>query len=109
MLKYSHCIQPRCGGAAKQAGSDMRSLAEDFRRLRAESLIGLCAVTDQDLERTARHEELGLVSLGEMIHEWAARDLNHTIQAERAMMQPFIDHYVTRRQICSSVKECPIL
>ena len=95
-------------GSAKQAGSDMRSLAENFRRLRAESLIGLCAVTDQDLERTARHEELGLVSLGEMIHEWAARDLNHTIQAERAVMQPFIagsgpwkiyfkGHYVTRR------------
>ncbi len=32
----------------------------------------------------------GMVTLGEMIHEWAAHDLNHTIQAERAIMQPLI-------------------
>jgi hypothetical protein len=25
-----------------------------------------------------------------MIHQWAAHDLNHTVQAERALMQPFI-------------------
>jgi hypothetical protein len=25
-----------------------------------------------------------------MMHNWAAHDLNHTVQAERAMMQPFI-------------------
>jgi hypothetical protein len=31
-----------------------------------------------------------MVSLNEMLHEWAAHDLNHTIQAERALMQPFI-------------------
>ncbi len=38
----------------------------------------------------ARHAELGMVSLGDMVHEWAAHDLNHTVQAERAIMQPFI-------------------
>ena len=43
-----------------------------------------------DLERTARHGELGPVTLSEMVHNWAAHDLNHTVQAERAMMQPFI-------------------
>jgi hypothetical protein len=25
-----------------------------------------------------------------MLHTWAAHDLNHTIQAERALMQPFM-------------------
>jgi hypothetical protein len=25
-----------------------------------------------------------------MLSEWAAHDLNHTIQAERALMQPFL-------------------
>jgi hypothetical protein len=25
-----------------------------------------------------------------MVHEWAAHDLNHTVQAERALMHPFI-------------------
>ena len=101
-------FNPDAEGSARQAGGDMGSMAEEFRRLRAESLIALGAVSRQDLERTAHHAELGLVSLGEMIHEWAAHDLNQTIQAERAMMQPFIagsgpweiyfkDHFITRR------------
>ncbi len=29
-------------------------------------------------------------TLGQLLHEWAAYDLNHTIQAEKAVMQPFI-------------------
>jgi hypothetical protein len=33
---------------------------------------------------------LGTVTLAEFLHEWAAHDLNHTLQAERALMQPFI-------------------
>jgi hypothetical protein len=32
----------------------------------------------------------GMVSLEEMLHEWAAHNLMHTVQAERALMQPFI-------------------
>jgi hypothetical protein len=59
-------------------------------RLRRESLASLAALTPSDLERRARHAELGMVSLGEMVHEWAAHDLNHTVQAERALMQPFL-------------------
>ncbi|MBA2285220.1 MAG: hypothetical protein H0W02_07045 [Ktedonobacteraceae bacterium] len=30
------------------------------------------------------------MTLGELLHEWAAHDLMHTVQAERALMQPFI-------------------
>jgi hypothetical protein len=30
------------------------------------------------------------VSLSELLHEWAGHDLMHTVQAERALMQPFI-------------------
>ncbi|MBP2677512.1 MAG: DinB family protein, partial [Deltaproteobacteria bacterium] len=37
------------------------------------------------------HQELGVVTLGEMIHEWAGHDLMHTVQGERAILQPFID------------------
>jgi hypothetical protein len=81
------------------------ALAEEFARLRRESLLMLEKLTPADLERKARHAELGMVKLGEMVHEWAAHDLNHTVQAERALMQPFIqgsgpwqkyftDHYI---------------
>lgn len=72
------------------ARPDPVELAAAFSRMRTQSLNVLLAVSDQDLERRVRHQELGPVSLEEMIHEWAAHDLNHTIQAERALMQPFI-------------------
>jgi hypothetical protein len=65
-------------------------LAAEFTRLREASLATLERVSEVDLSRTARHSELGVVTLGEMLHEWAAHDLNHTLQAERAVMQPFI-------------------
>lgn len=65
-------------------------LAAEFARLRAESLSLLQTVTPADLPRQARHQELGTVSLSELLHEWAGHDLMHTVQAERALMQPFI-------------------
>lgn len=66
------------------------AVAEEFARLRDDSLALLATLTAADLARTARHSELGTVTLGEMLHEWAAHDLMHTVQAERALMQPFI-------------------
>ena len=45
---------------------------------------------DEDLGRTKQHPTLGTVTLAEMLHTWAAHDLNHTVQAERALMQPFM-------------------
>ena len=65
-------------------------LARQFAELRLGSLFLLKDLTASDLERGVRHPELGPVTLGEMLHEWAAHDLMHTVQAERALMQPFI-------------------
>jgi hypothetical protein len=31
-----------------------------------------------------------MVTLGELIHQWAGHDLMHTVQGERAILQPFI-------------------
>jgi hypothetical protein len=67
-----------------------QQLAQKFVSMRRASLEELERVTIQDLSRTAHHSELGTVTLGELLHEWAAHDLTHTIQAERALMQPFI-------------------
>lgn len=65
-------------------------LVEEFGRLREESLALIGTLTAGDLDRTARHPELGIVTLREMLYEWPAHDLEHTVQAERALMQPFI-------------------
>lgn len=65
-------------------------LAARFAKLREESFAALEKLNPEDLPRQARHAELGVVSLSEMLHEWAAHDLMHTVQAEQALMQPFI-------------------
>ncbi len=73
-----------------QAQETPAQLAAAFASAREENLVLLARVTEADLDRTAKHSYHGLVTLREMLHEWAAHDLNHTIQAERALMQPFI-------------------
>lgn len=65
-------------------------LAAEFTALRANSLALFDQLTSSDLTRQARHQELGIVTLSELVHEWAGHDLMHTVQAERALMQPFI-------------------
>jgi hypothetical protein len=61
-----------------------------FTRTRQQSLTLFKQVTDENLGRTKQHPRLGSVTLAQMLHTWAAHDLNHTVQAERALMQPFM-------------------
>jgi hypothetical protein len=77
-------------GQSGAGQTDPVELAVEFARLRSESLMILSDVASTDLDRRALHAELGPVCLEEMLNEWAAHDLNHTVQAERALMQPFI-------------------
>ena len=65
-------------------------LAARFASMRADNMALLATFSPADFERRVRHAELGLVSLGEMVAQIAGHDLMHTVQAERAMMQPFI-------------------
>jgi hypothetical protein len=66
------------------------ALAQSFRQMREGSLQLLAELKPADLSRTAQHEELGLVTLEQMMYEWGGHDLMHTVQAERAILQPFI-------------------
>ncbi len=68
----------------------VQQLATAFSAAREAGLAVLAQVHEQDLARTARHSALGIMTLRENLHAWAAHDLNHTVQAERAVMQPFI-------------------
>jgi hypothetical protein len=83
-------FDPDTQGTLPDITQPAAELAREFSRLRDESLSALAEVSQADLGRAVRHQELGLVTLEQMIHEWAAHDLNHTVQAERALMQPFI-------------------
>lgn len=70
--------------------TDPAALAERHSALRAKSLELLATVADTDLRRTSRHAQLGVFRLDQLISEWAAHDLMHIVQAERAVMQAFI-------------------
>ena len=83
-------FDPDADGSRPELASDHAAIAARFGEARARSLASLRQVTEADLERTALHPELGRVTLREMLNEWAGHDLMHTVQAECAVMQPFI-------------------
>lgn len=83
-------FDPDSQGSVNSPTKAPTALAEEFAQLRQKSLGVLQRVQENDLARTAVHAELGLVTLKELLHEWAAHDLMHTVQAERAIMQPLI-------------------
>jgi hypothetical protein len=83
-------FDPDAQGEISSRTKTSHELATEFAAMRVESVALLKTLTPADLERTAVHGELGPVTLAEMLAEWAAHDLMHTVQAERALMQPFI-------------------
>ena len=83
-------FDPDAAGSAPVQREAAAELAARFAVLRAGSLQALEAVTPPDLGLQSRHAELGPVTMEELLHEWAAHDLMHLVQAERALMQPFI-------------------
>lgn len=75
---------------SQRSDADVGALVADFTALRKKGLAVLERVSADDLKRQVRHAELGPVTLEQMLNEWAAHDLSHTVQAEEAIMQPFI-------------------
>lgn len=75
---------------ADLAAQTPEQLVALFAHARQESLALLAQVKDDDLRRTVQHPQFGTVTLAQMLHTWAAHDLMHTVQAERALMQPFM-------------------
>ena len=83
-------FDPDSQGTQSPAPLSPQALVEEFTSLRGANLVLFAGLTQSDLTRQARHQELGIVTMSELLHEWAAHDLMHTVQAERALMQPFI-------------------
>jgi hypothetical protein len=82
--------EPDIEGTPITADTDPSALAERHHALRLLSLELLATATETDLDRTSLHPDLGTVSLRELLNEWAAHDLMHIVQAERAVMQAFV-------------------
>lgn len=84
-------FDPDREGTKPEAALAPADLAGEFSRQRTRSLALIDTLAEADLKKRARHAELGPVTLEELLHEWAGHDLMHTVQAEQALMQPFID------------------
>jgi DinB superfamily len=67
-----------------------REVAMALAAERGENLAVLGDLMPADLERCSRHPEYGMVALHVVLNTWAAHDLQHTVQAEEALMQAFI-------------------
>ena len=83
---------PDIQGMPITPSTDPATLIERLAAQRHDSLALLSTVNEEDLDRTSRHLELGPVTLRELLNEWAAHDMMHVVQAERAVMQPFISN-----------------
>ncbi len=67
-----------------------REVADALAAQREANLAVLKGLSPTDLERSSRHPDYGMVSLGVVLNTWTAHDLQHTVQAEEALMQAFI-------------------
>jgi uncharacterized damage-inducible protein DinB len=67
-----------------------REMAQALAAERAENLSVLRGLTAADLDRTGRHPQYGMLPLHVVLSTWAAHDLQHTVQAEEALMQAFL-------------------
>jgi hypothetical protein len=83
-------FDPDSEGHVDRVALSAAELVEQLRQRRAESLATLETLTAADLDRVGTHAELGPVTMAELLNEWAAHDTMHIVQAERALMQPFI-------------------
>ena len=72
--------QNTLAAAGTYSGKEARATLEQFRRERATSLDFLRTLPSDCLDKKAHHPELGEVTLGQLLHEWAFHDLGHIRQ-----------------------------
>ncbi len=82
--------EPDIEATPVSADTDPVALAEEHAELRRRSIELVASVTEADLDRTAQHPDLGVVSMRQLLNEFSGHDLMHVVQAERAVMQAFI-------------------
>ncbi|MFL5759486.1 MAG: DinB family protein [Thermomicrobiales bacterium] len=68
-----------------------KELLAEFVKLRGENGAVLAGFKPEDLDRSSVHPQYGVeITLDNLLNLWAAHDLQHTMQAEEALMQAFI-------------------
>jgi hypothetical protein len=75
---------PKFDPTSTVAGDYTRGRAEEnlaaFIKARRATVVLLRSIPPDSAERTATHSELGCITLGQMLNEWASHDLGHLRQ-----------------------------
>lgn len=72
-------------------GKSIDQLLAEFTRLREQNVQTLRGwkLQAEDLEKTGRHPELGIVRLKELLATWTTHDLDHVAQIARVMAKQY--------------------
>ena len=61
-------------------GRTMAEALDEFERVRRESLLFIDGLSLDSLSRPGIHQELGPITVGQLLHEWPLHDLGHVRQ-----------------------------
>jgi DinB superfamily len=75
----------------RNVGRSLRSLLDEFARLRADNLARLRSwqLTAADLDLTGIHPTFGPVNLRQLLAAWVAHDLGHVAQVARVLAKQY--------------------
>jgi hypothetical protein len=74
--------------ARKDCARDWPTLYHEFLQLRSASVAQVAGLSRADLARCGQHPKVGLLTVGDLLHEWVFHDRNH-IRQMMANVQAF--------------------
>ena len=100
----------RFGQFTTLQGRTVADLLDDFAALRAASLRQLreARLTLDDLDRTGRHPDFGVVTLRQLLATWVAHDLDHVSQIARVMARQYSDEVGPWREYLRIINGRPV-
>ena len=71
---------PAVAAARRDHERPPAELVDEFVALRADSVVLMRGLTEDDLVRSGRHPQVGELRVGELVGEWVHHDRNHVRQ-----------------------------
>jgi DinB family protein len=71
------------------ASRQLDELLDDLQRLREHDVSWLRSLSAEDLSRSGEHDEVGEISVADVVHQWPAHDLSHLRQIAHMLHEHF--------------------
>jgi hypothetical protein len=72
--------QEALSAEGQYSGRDVEDSFDHFEEQREDNVAWLTSLPARAISRTAQHQELGTITLGQLLNEWAFHDLGHLRQ-----------------------------